>query len=302
MSDYPETVILPTEQSKKTFEQFLTKIPDIIKDADYDELYGYQLNPEGKSYNAPVAQALLFKYFKANDYKLTESIAQLTASLKWRKEFKPLKAAYYETHDEKYKNIGYLTYKDESPANLKVITWNLYGLTSPDVKNAKDYFKDLDGFVRWRIGLMEQAIGLLDFTNKENNYVAQIHDYSGVSFLSSDSSVKKIGKKVVQLFQAHYPEFLSAKYFLNFPFVLAWIYNFIVKNWFISAETVKKFHILHSGKDLVKEFKVPGLPKKYGGNGGDLKSQNYDVKLIKLSPYTEEILKRNFENEADDVD
>ena len=40
MSDYPETVILLTEQSKQTFEQFSTKIPDIIKDAEYDELYG----------------------------------------------------------------------------------------------------------------------------------------------------------------------------------------------------------------------------------------------------------------------
>lgn len=301
-SEYPETVVLSSEEHKKAFEELFAQVPDIAKQAQYDELYGYQLDPAGEQYNKPVAQAIVFKYLKANEFKVEDSAKQLKDTLKWRKEFKPLKAGFEEKHDPKYKEIGYLTFNPKSPTNVKVVTWNLYGAKSENVKNPKEYFANYEEFVRWRIGLMEQAIGLIDFTSKDNNYIAQIHDYANVSFLSTDSSVKKVGKEVVALFQAHYPEFLSTKYFLNFPFILAWVYNYIVKNYFISAETVKKFHILHSGKNLAKEFEAVGIPKSYGGDGDDLKSQNVDVSKITISPYASKTLEAAFQEEANDVD
>lgn len=295
---YPATVILPTEEARKSFPVFLEKVLLLIKEVGYDELYGYQIDPKGNYYKEKEVQLILFKYFKANEYDVEASLTQLKKSLIWRKEFKPLSAAFNESHDKKFNNIGFITQNSESAANMKVVTWNLYGAKGDGVKNPKEYFEDYDAFVRWRIGLMEQAVALLDFTDPENNYMAQIHDYAGVSFLSSDSSVRKTGKKVVQLFQDHYPEFLSTKYFLNFPFVLAWVYNYVVKSYFISAETVRKFHILHSGKDLAKEFEAKGLPANYGGSGKPLSDQNVVVKAGK--EYSGIVLAEIFEQEQND--
>lgn len=301
--DYPEVIILPTDAAKDGFAKFVERIPVLIKEIEYDEMWGHQLDPKGQCYEKDIANAILFKYFKANEYNVEESVTQLKESLKWRKDFKPLSAGFVEKHDRKFADIGFLTYNAKAPANCKVVTWNLYGVTNERIKNPKEYFSDTDEFVRWRIGLMEQAIGLVDFTDKTNNFIAQVHDYGNVAFLLSDKSVKSAGKKVVRIFQQHYPEFLSCKYFLNFPVILSWIYNFIVKNWFISEATVKKFHIMHNGKNLAKEFKVDGLPKAYGGNGLDLENQRYDVNKIKLSAYGELLAQEEFKESADlDID
>lgn len=91
----------------------------------------------------------------------------------------------------------------------------------------KELFQNVDKFVRYRIGLMEKGLSLLDFTSSDNNYMTQVHDYKGVSVWRMDSDIKNCSKTVIGIFQKYYPELLYAKYFVNVPTVFGWVYDLI---------------------------------------------------------------------------
>ncbi|ODV61787.1 Sfh5p [Ascoidea rubescens DSM 1968] len=302
---YPEGVTFKSSGEKKNFNLFFNKLPEITKEADYDELFGHQLSPTGDFYDETVAKVLAFKFLKANDFLIPESESQLKNTLIWRKEFKPLSAAFLEEHKKMFNNIGYLTNNSENPENCKVITWNIYGAKSPvQVAQTKDYFIDLDEFLRWRIGLMEKSVQLLDFKDKENQFVAQVHDYKDISFLRMDASIKRSTKSTIKIFQDYYPELLSRKFFLNIPFILAWFYNYVVKNFFISKETVAKFRVLSDASTMAEQINTKKLPKAYGGELEDLVT--LPQVEIQQTPYTKFLLEKlstdnaeGFTNEVD---
>lgn len=128
-------------------------------------------------------------------------------------------------------------------------------------------------FLRWRIGLMEKSVQLLDFTDPQNNKIAQIHDYNNVSMWRMDPGMKRATKEIIQVFGDNYPELLSSKFFVNVATLMLWVFAFFSRVGVIGEETRRKFVILNNG-NVAEYFGAAALPPAY--NGGALTA----VKLI----------------------
>lgn len=264
-------------EKQLAYESLESKLSDICKTADYSELWGYDLLAfEPKS---PVKEKLLRKFLVANNYDESGTEAQLTKCLKWRKEFNPLSAAFAEQHKPEFQSLGVIT---RLPTK-KVVTWNLYGA----VKNRQELFGDKDGFLRWRVGLMERGIALMELDSPNENlaYVTQIHDYMDVSFFRLDSETKAATKATIAIFQDYYPEMLDAKYFVNVPLIMGWLFGFMKA--FMPSTTAAKFHVVTNGKDLAKDLDE-NIPSTYGGKTEALAK----IKINDVEPQTPSLVER----------
>lgn len=280
--------------------QLLEILPELIKEVEYSELYGYDLNELSATETGVVIRdRLLTKFLVANKFDLEDAVDQLKKTLIWRKEFNPLSAGFLESHDEKLKELGIITSvpipqepKEEEPVesdnketeetatedtkelpavpleepeskgNL-IMTWNIY----TDFKSKQEGVSDFDAFIRWRVGAMERGIALLDFTNIETSYMAQLHDYNKVSILRMDAATKEATKATIDLFQSYYPEILNVQYVVNIPTVMQWVFNFV--KLFIAKQTFEKFRVISNGNDLAKTT-GDWVPNKYGGSAETL--------------------------------
>ena len=260
---------------QKVFEEVFEELPQLIKTKckGYDELYGYKLNFKDedqqvvkKYYDEEIAKHLIFKICKAFQFNKDQVTQRIVDVLNWRREFNPLSAAFLETHNPELEEVGVITQYPEEAPNKRVVTWNLYG----QLVKRKELFKDADKFIRYRIGLMEKGLRLLQFQSDDNNYMTQVHDYKGVSVFRMDGNIKKCTKQVISIFQQYYPELLWAKYFVNVPAVFSWVYG-VVKQ-FVDEQTMSKFVVLSDGKKLSQYLK--SAPSDYGGKQQGLKEQN----------------------------
>lgn len=283
------------------FEKFSLAVPRLIKEKchGYDELYGYKMNPEDedrglveKYYNEDVASALIYKLCKAYKFEYSEIESNFVSIMKWRSEFNPLSAAFLESHNKELQMVGILTSYADGDANKKVVTWNLYG----QLVKKKHLFEDVEKFLRYRIGLMERGLRLLDFTNESNCYMTQVHDYKGVSVFRMDSDIKKCTKQVIHIFQKFYPELLFAKYFVNVPTLFGWAYD-IIKT-FVDENTMKKFVVLSDGKKLGRYLKdCPKTP--YGGADAKKTLQEENHTDVRPTDYGLFILERHNNEDID---
>lgn len=244
------------------------KLPEILKTAEYNEMYGHQLSESdhsdgpGKPFSEVKRDIILLKFLKARDYDIAQTSEMLTDALKWRKEFDPLDCASAQ-HDSKFDKLGVITDKGAG-GEPQVTNWNLYGAVS----NRKEIFGDLKGFLRWRVGIMERSLALLDFTKPgAGSMLLQVHDYKNVSFLRLDAETKAASKETIRVFQSYYPETLERKFFVNVPLMMQFVFGFVNK--FLSRETVAKFVVYSNGKDLHKSL-GSWVPSEYGGKGGSL--------------------------------
>lgn len=251
---------------KDVFNNVKKELPQIIgsKCNHYDEFYGHKLIPNGDGseyYNEDIADHLIYKLCKAYQFNETETKDKIIKILNWRRKFNPLSAGFLEQHDVKFEKIGVLTEDNGNESNKKVLTWNLYG----EVKDKSKIFGkgESEKFIRYRIGLMERGINLLNFDDDENCYMTQIHDYKDVSlFFGMNGEMKSCIKNIIAIFQDYYPESLYAKYFINVPTIMAWIYDVIIK--FVDKHTRDKFVVLRNGSNLGQYIKnCPRL--NYGG-------------------------------------
>ncbi|AGO12802.1 AaceriACR247Wp [[Ashbya] aceris (nom. inval.)] len=254
----------PSENARQAFDKLVSELPELIHKQchDYDELYGYKLLEEGPAeavqfYSKEHAHALLFKFLKANTFSYEGAAKQLVGALNWRRQFQPLKAAFAEEHDERLLAAGYISHDASAAPNTRTVTWNLYGKLAA----CKDLFADQDTFIRYRVGLMERGIQALDFLDPDNCCMTQVHDYEDVSVWNMNADVKKCSRRVIAIFQDHYPELLYAKYFVNVPAILRWVYD--VVRAFVSEETSRKFVVLNDGTKLAAY--LTGVPASYGG-------------------------------------
>lgn len=251
-------------EKQLAYEDFDKNVNELIQKAQYSELYGYNLETLVESQEGKIIrERLLRKFLQGNNYDIEPAKNQLLKTLKWRKSFRPLDAAFKEVHSKELAKVGFVTSHDG-----KVTTWNLYGA----IKDRQLVFGDLKKFLRWRVSLMEQGISLLDFTKEDHSSMVQVHDYFNVSFLHLDSSTKAASKAAIDLFQSYYPEFLSAKYFVNVPTVMQWMFAFVKP--FLSKETVAKFHVVSHGINLASDL-GDWIPSKYGG-----KAKSWDSMMV----------------------
>ncbi|SMN22843.1 similar to Saccharomyces cerevisiae YJL145W SFH5 Non-classical phosphatidylinositol transfer protein (PITP) [Maudiozyma saulgeensis] len=287
-----------TKENEAVFKKVKNQLPELIETQckGYDEIYGYKIIPGNdenltKFYNEDIVNAIIFKFCKGYKFQYSIVVEKIKNVLNWRREFNPLSAAYQEVHDPELVEVGLLTHYPNEESNKKIITWNIYG----KLVKKKHLFKEANKFLRYRIGLMERSLRLIDFTDNDNNYMAQVHDYKGTSVWKMDSDMKRCVKDIISIFQDYYPELLSAKYFVYVPTFLGWVYDVIKK--FVDESTRKKFVVLNDGKKLGKYISnCPSIP--YGGK--DTKSlQEQNIAEIRPSEYAQYLLEKQIIEDVD---
>lgn len=292
---------LETEQEKK-LEQLIQAIPDILaktEDSSYDEIYGYRIAADDEdNVDVEARNEILLKFLIAREYDLTKAKEMLVNTLNWRRKFQVLSAAYGEKYDKDLEKMGVITDYKGNKDNFSVVTWNLYA----NLKNPKKLFAkfgvgvensdrtDLPGtmFLRWRVGLMERALALLDFADADRCKIAQVHDYNNVSMFRMDPGMKAATKEIISIFSDNYPELLSKKYFINVPYVMGWVFSFFKVTGLMSAATLKKFEMLNHG-DLSGAFGKENLPLDY--NGGKKNEKVPDIFALQVDDASIEIPK-----------
>ena len=256
--------------------QFSSKLKSLLEQADYDEVYGIKLVVPADFHTYLILQ----KFLRANANDLEKAHTQLLATLKWRKSFQPLKTLDEAFSRERFGGLGFITDLNKVPGSLNehdVATFNLYGA----VKDPKVTFEDVDGFLRWRVGLMELSLQKLnlrearkpipDYSKGADPYQAiQVHDYMQVSFLRQNAYTKAASKKAIDTFKDYYPETLSRKFFVNVPVIMGWMFNAV--SLVLSKETLKKFTVLSYGNTLNSEL-GNDVPEVYGGKGQALEGR-----------------------------
>ncbi|KAJ4305210.1 Non-classical phosphatidylinositol transfer protein (PITP) [Kalmusia sp. IMI 367209] len=272
----------PSTPADHPLTKLYAQIEELTKEADHKEVYGITLSPSNEFYTKLILQ----KFLRANQGDLEKGKQQLLETLKWRKEFDPIKAAGETFEKSRFEGLGWILEVEGVPesANQKdVVTFNVYGA----VKDNKKTFGDLEAFLRWRVGLMERSVQHLSLSSASTpipDYGAgpdpyqgiQIHDYLQVSFLRQDPLVKAATKKTIEVLGRYYPETLSRKFFVNVPLVMGWVYQ--AAKMIVSKETAKKFTVLSYGSTLAGEL-GKGLPKEYGGEKGGLSEVGEGMKL-----------------------
>ncbi|EGV62254.1 Non-classical phosphatidylinositol transfer protein (PITP) [Yamadazyma tenuis] len=302
------------EAKLQTLIQSIPKILDQLDDKEYDEIFGYRINVAGEEYvNETIRNEILLKFLIANEYDVSITITKLVKTLNWRHTFKPLSAAYNEKFDAQLNKLGVVTYLPrEKLDNFKVATWNLYG----NVKDPKALFEHFGGsdsklpgstFLRWRVGLMEDSLSFVDFTDAANHKIAQIHDYNNVSMFRMDKKMKETTKEIIHIFGDNYPELLSTKFFLNVPSIMSWVFGFFTTIGVISKQTLQKFRPLNHG-NLTEWFTEP-LPSAYNGGNSSKIGSIFDLDVAKqaqIPTYAKVILekinKENIEDLTNDVE
>ncbi|KAH7401075.1 phosphatidylinositol transfer protein SFH5 [Phaeosphaeria sp. MPI-PUGE-AT-0046c] len=263
----------PETAPEHPLTRFYDVFEELVKEAQHDEVYGIHLNKSSPFHTKLILQ----KFLRANQNDLDKAKQQLLETLKWRKEFDPVKAMDETFSKARFEGLGYVLEVagvPESRNTKDVATFNIYGA----VKDKKATFGDLEGFLRWRVGLMEKSVQKLNLavaTNPIPNFGEgldqyqgfQIHDYLQVSFLRRDPAVKAATQKTIEVLGRYYPETMSRKFFVNVPVIMGWVYTAV--KMVVAEETAKKFTVLSYGNQLAGSL-GSNVPTVYGGTAGEL--------------------------------
>ena len=132
----------PELSADHPLSQLAIQLPAILEEADYNEIFGVQLQ-RGTPFHTKL---VLQKFLRANANDIAKAREQLLRTLKWRKEFQPLKALIEHFDRKRFEGLGYVVQLDEPSEKGKigtkqVVTFNIYGA----VKDNKATFEDLNG-------------------------------------------------------------------------------------------------------------------------------------------------------------
>ncbi|CAL1715487.1 unnamed protein product [Somion occarium] len=266
-----------TDEEWKALKEFRTLLPEIFAEAFHPDdksaksepiqLWGVTIDPNAPNKDARVS-VILMKFLRARSLNVKEAHTMLVGTLRWREQFKFNELAKEEFPHDIFGKLGYISGKDKDG---QPVVYNLYG----SITDMKAVFGDVQRFIRWRVQFMEKSIELLDFVNIDQ--MVQVHDYDGVSFLAGrDANQKAAAAEATNIFQNHYPEFLSRKFFINVPTVLSWIF-WLFKP-LLSAATLAKMSVVGHGKSTIKTAFLPvidaeQIPKRYGGSAPDFEEK-----------------------------
>jgi phosphatidylinositol transfer protein SFH5 len=133
--------IWPQTPSSHPLIQLFDSVPQLVREADHSEVWGINLSLDNPFYTKLILQ----KFLRANSNDLTKAKEQLLDTLKWRKEFDPVKAAEEAYEKDKFDGLGYVLELEGVPESTSVngkdiVTFNVYGA----VKDNKKTFGDLD--------------------------------------------------------------------------------------------------------------------------------------------------------------
>jgi len=258
-----------TEGEWKAVKELRERLPHIFTEAYAGKedklspitLWGVKIDPANPK--DARASVILVKFVRARNLNVDEAQKMLIETLRWREEFKVNEVIQEEFPAEIFGKLGRVYGHDKEN---RPIVYNLYGAN----QDLNAVFGDVDRFLRWRVAFMEKSIELLDFENVDQ--MVQVHDYEGVSMMSRSASQKAAASRATALFQNYYPEFLSRKFFVNVPTVMAWIFWFFKS--FLPTKTFEKFSMVGTGPKAIGTALLPiidpkELPKRYGGEAED---------------------------------
>ncbi|EGN96686.1 hypothetical protein SERLA73DRAFT_184823 [Serpula lacrymans var. lacrymans S7.3] len=258
-----------TEAEWAALKGFRSILPSVIAEGYRDDpdrtdadtkpvkLWGVDIDPSNPI-DARVS-VVLMKFLRARNLSIPEAKDMLVSTLRWRESFKVEEALQEEFPEDIFGQLGYIYGHDKEG---RPVVYNLYGAN----KDLDAVFGDVNRFLRWRVAFMEKSIALLDFETIDQ--MVQIHDYDGVGFSSRTPNSKNAASEASSIFQGHYPELLSRKFFINVPSFLSWVF-WIFKP-LISSATLAKMSVVGSGKRAIGQALLPvidadQLPKRYGG-------------------------------------
>lgn len=118
---------------------FYSAFEALVQEASHDEVYGIRLSTSDPFHTKLVLQ----KFLRANQNDLEKAKQQLLETLKWRKEFDPIKAVSESYEKSKFEGLGYIIEIGNVPGSNNpkdVVTFNIYGA----VKDKKATFGDLN--------------------------------------------------------------------------------------------------------------------------------------------------------------
>lgn len=123
----------PTTDEKQAgtpLTQLTTRLPNILLEADYDEVYGVHLSASENP--VPFSTTLILqKFLRANADNVDAAAAQLLETLKWRKTFQPLKLLENQAFSQtKFSGLGYVTELGNVPESVRpegkeIVTFNV---------------------------------------------------------------------------------------------------------------------------------------------------------------------------------
>lgn len=243
----------------KALEKLKAEVDSLIEEAGHGELFGEDL----REVDEVVEEVLLNKFLKANKYDVEKTKNHLVETLKWRKEFGPLSAAFEETHHDEYERTGVIT-EDED----MVVIWELTG-EFPDEKETKRMFGDFGSYIRWYIGMVEKAVNRLDFSNQAKSRLTRVVDDRAAFEMdrSTDNIVAAARKKRMDIVKTHYPEMVEKIYLLNTPRIVGWAHT-LLKPW-LSKDARERGHVFADGRKLAHVL-GDWVPKEYGGKAESL--------------------------------
>ncbi|GAA5831425.1 hypothetical protein JCM11251_004021 [Rhodosporidiobolus azoricus] len=304
----------PTLPAEHPLLQLYANLPGLIASAaGHRRIWGITLNTpssppitasKGDSPTAAQQQEqpdfatllVLQKYLRSTQGDVEKAADALGKTLQWRLQFgldqEDESMVARDAKDARFEGLEFVNKVRFEGGREVVVTWNIYGAAKGDLKGV---FGDLDKFLHWRVNLMEQGIAatlapvhdgnedappIPDFGKGDDPYQGyQVHDYMDVSFLRMDPAVKAATKATIEIMSAHYPEWLSRKFFVSVPLVMSWVFQAV--RLIVSSETSRKFTVVSYKSNLLGEFNSGGngkareedVPVEYGGKGqGGLKA------------------------------
>jgi hypothetical protein len=134
--------VWPETAPEHALTKFYDVFEDLVKESAHDEVYGIHLTKSNPFHTKLILQ----KFLRANQNDLDKAKQQLLDTLKWRKEFDPVKAASESFDKTRFGGLGYVLEVEGVPEskNAKdIVTFNIYGA----VQDKKATFGDLEGYV-----------------------------------------------------------------------------------------------------------------------------------------------------------
>lgn len=121
---------LDEKQGQTPLTQLSARLPKILSEADYNEVYGVQLSASGSP--IPFSTTLILqKFLRANADDVEAAATQLLETLKWRKTFQPLKLLENQSFSQtKFNGLGYVTELSNVPESVRpegkeIVTFNI---------------------------------------------------------------------------------------------------------------------------------------------------------------------------------
>jgi len=244
-------VHLKSAPENALLESLRAEVPGVLESTGASHIWGVDLTraSEGRD-------VVLFKFLRAEGMNLRKAVERLTSALKFRIDRqvdelarRPL-APKFQGHDA---IVG--TDVDGRPVMI-----SRYGAMDNEA-----VFGDVEGFIDYRIHVMERAMSSLSFTAGAAEDLCQVHDYSGVPLLFKTQEVKDCVNALTKVFGAHYPETKGKTLFVNFPLTFSKLFQTFCA--FLPERTRNKFLILGDSDQalLFEHLRPESVPEDLGG-------------------------------------